>query len=118
MERMSLDATTPWLELRTPTEPFPACQKPFLGNSPQGAPALLALANAEAQISASQGTYFATVRTIVAMAVTKAKIVVIVSLQLSSSALNSFATARLTAPILLTNTLRNVLLVKKTSSDA
>ena len=37
-------------------------------------------------------TYFATVRTIVAMGVTKGKIVVLVSLQLSSSALNSSAT--------------------------
>ena len=68
----------------------------------------LALANAEAQISAFQGhsfgqifvldlnrhcagTYFATVRTIVAMAVMKAKTVVLVSLQPSSSALNSSA---------------------------
>ena len=76
-----------------------------------GAPAPLALANAEAQTSASQGqsfelyiyifvpylnvhfaeTYFATVRTIVAMAVMKAKTVVLVSLQPSSSALNSSA---------------------------
>ena len=73
-----------------------------------GAPAPLALANAEAQISAFQGhsfgqifvldlnmhcagTYFATVRTIVAMAVMKAKTVVLVSLQPSSSALNSSA---------------------------
>ena len=38
------------------------------------------------------GTYFATVRTIVAMGVTKGKIVVLVSLQLSSSALSSSAT--------------------------
>ena len=77
-----------------------------------GAPAPLALANAEAQISAFQGhsfgqifvldlnmhcagTYFATARTIVAMAVTKAKIVVLVSLQPSSSALNSSATVTL-----------------------
>ena len=37
-------------------------------------------------------TYSATVRTIVAMGVTKGKIVVLVSLQLSSSALNSSAT--------------------------
>ena len=37
-------------------------------------------------------TYFATVRTIVAMGVTKGKIVVLVSLQLSSSALSSSAT--------------------------
>ena len=36
-------------------------------------------------------TYFATVRTIVAMGVTKGKIVVLVSLQPSSSALNSSA---------------------------
>ena len=77
-----------------------------------GAPALLALANAEAQISASQGqsfdqifvlnlnvhcagTFFATVTTIVAMGVTKAKIVVHVSLQPSSSALNSSVTVTL-----------------------
>ena len=38
------------------------------------------------------GTYFATVRMIVAMGVTKAKIVVLVSPQPSSSALNSSAT--------------------------
>ena len=38
MERTNLGATTLWSELRKPTEPFPASQKPFLGNSLQGFP--------------------------------------------------------------------------------